>query len=282
MKATKPNKMGFTLLELLIVILIIGLLSAISIPMYKKAVEKSKVSDALSTMQAVSKSEHGWYLVRNNYTKDFANLDIDLYDKDGNKADNDTLEGINYTYELLDSGILATRTNGEYSIYQDYDTKQIMCTPGTHYICEDLGAFTKESCGKVGMSWANTNSTCYVNEEARCNGLYPDDNLWHKDEEFCGYLGENGKTLNEGMECRPTESGTCEHSIINAGGVCKGAGNNWGCAFSRINEGGVCIFSGADQCRASQYVGGTECCCGGHHCTESWRCENIGISCDGI
>ena len=60
-KQKAVNKSGFTLMELLIVVVIIGLLSAIALPMYKKAVERSRASDALTTMQAVAKSEHDWY-----------------------------------------------------------------------------------------------------------------------------------------------------------------------------------------------------------------------------
>lgn len=255
-KENDVNKSGFTLIEILIVVLIIGLLVSIAVPGYRKAVEKSKVTGALNTMQAVAKSEHGWYLVKNNYTKDFANLDIDLYDKDGNKAEDEILQGINYTYELLDTGILATRTNGEYSIYQDYDTKQIMCTPGTHFICDNLGAFTKEPCEKVGLAWANTNSTCYANEEARCKGLY-DDSMWKDTDEICGYKQANGKEINEGMICIGSDN-KCRNSIVNSGGECR-AGTGWrGCEGSTINAGGQCVATGARSCNNLTLSGG-EC-----------------------
>ena len=47
----KSNKKGFTLLELLVVVLIIGILAGIALPQYKRSVEKAKVAQALVTLK---------------------------------------------------------------------------------------------------------------------------------------------------------------------------------------------------------------------------------------
>lgn len=49
------QKHGFTLLELLVVVLILGILSAIALPQYRKAVEKSRAAEAVLLLNYMHK-----------------------------------------------------------------------------------------------------------------------------------------------------------------------------------------------------------------------------------
>ena len=55
-------KKGFTLIELLVVVLIIGILSAVAMPQYTLAVEKARLTEAISIMKHVHNAMQVRYL----------------------------------------------------------------------------------------------------------------------------------------------------------------------------------------------------------------------------
>ncbi len=75
-------KKGFTLIELLVVVLIIGILSAIALPQYQKAVTKAKFTDILIRTRTLAKAQNIYYLANNEFSSDYAALDIDLVPND--------------------------------------------------------------------------------------------------------------------------------------------------------------------------------------------------------
>ena len=67
---------GFTLIELLVVVLIIGILAAMALPQYFKAVERSRMTEAVTLMDSVVKAQRRKFMQTNRYAETFEGLDV--------------------------------------------------------------------------------------------------------------------------------------------------------------------------------------------------------------
>ena len=76
-KNYRKNK-GFTLLELLVVVLIIGVLASIALPQYRKAVGKAELAQVISATKVIQNAEERFYLTNGSYTNNLNQLDINL------------------------------------------------------------------------------------------------------------------------------------------------------------------------------------------------------------
>ena len=69
---------GFTLLELLVVVLIIGILAGIALPQYRRAVDKTRFSTMMNIAKALAEANERFYMTHDIYSTNFYELDINI------------------------------------------------------------------------------------------------------------------------------------------------------------------------------------------------------------
>ena len=67
--------LGFTLVELMIVVAILLILARIALIKYSAAIEKARSAEAYAVLSDIAASESGYYTENNAYTSTWANLD---------------------------------------------------------------------------------------------------------------------------------------------------------------------------------------------------------------
>lgn len=71
-------KKGFTLIEMLIVVLIIGILAAIALPQYQVARDKAKFATIKDAARVLKEANERYYLMYQKYTGEIDDLDVSL------------------------------------------------------------------------------------------------------------------------------------------------------------------------------------------------------------
>jgi len=72
------NKQAFTLIELLVVVLIIGILAAVALPQYQRAVEKSRATQAFTIVKSLAEAQERYFLANGEYATSFDSFDIEI------------------------------------------------------------------------------------------------------------------------------------------------------------------------------------------------------------
>ena len=134
---SKRNTQGFTLLEIIIVIIIVGVLASLALPRFFKTVEYSRGTEALTSLNAIRQSMERCYLQRNDYTNcnSFGNLDLE---------DPATSPNNHFTYAFTAAGlnsftITATRNTRDGGVVTD---TVVLANDGTIITRSGTGAFS--------------------------------------------------------------------------------------------------------------------------------------------
>ena len=74
----KSKQSGFTLVELAIVIVIIGVLASFGVPRFRDAVERSKAGESLNYLSAVRAAQERFHAREGTYADQMSDLDISI------------------------------------------------------------------------------------------------------------------------------------------------------------------------------------------------------------
>ena len=150
-------KKGFTLTELLVVVLIIGILSSVALPQYMKSVEKARATEAIELLGTLVRAETAYFLSNDTYTKNLSELGIVLPGIDS--TDQSVANTNNFQFEVLtaNSNVVVAYANRT-SVSDPYNIWMIMDNEGKFDMCckADAPDGTETECDTA----TATNETC--------------------------------------------------------------------------------------------------------------------------
>lgn len=150
-RAGCPIKSGFTLIEMLIVVLIVAILAAIALPQYNTSVERAKMTEAVTLTKQIAEANRRYYLATGVYAGSIAELDIDIPGEDYTYNGNIRKQTKNfiYTAAIYDgSGYLALAQRipfaQKYLLFVHNDNDKIHCT-----IYDNINDIQRKLCTQI-------------------------------------------------------------------------------------------------------------------------------------
>lgn len=228
------RKRGFTLVEILAVVIILGILAAISVPTYTRLIRRSRVADGLNVLELLASAQDKYYVLHGVYATELERLNIPLYNIHiTDTPPYTTIETVNFNYnkgqDKTSNCLFAESRNARmvYTLVKNYKTKATVgclgesCRELTDYVgpVEDLDKLcpagqeecklTNEICIDQGFAGKHPDK-CECLPKDNPTGCTPeDDTPWFATGGKCTYPAEPSAPIEE----------TC--GIIKARKVCN-------------------------------------------------------------
>lgn len=134
-------KKGFTLTELLVVVLIIGILSSAALPKYRRAVERAEMMEALTQGKTIYDSAVRYKSANGDAPTSFTQLDAILTGV--NNSTGSAFQEGRFIYELHQNLVSVTKDDGSYKLDMLFPQHKdngvfapIYCCPSTAWVCK--------------------------------------------------------------------------------------------------------------------------------------------------
>ena len=235
----KNIKLGFTLLEVLVVVVIIATLASIAVPQYQKAVYKSRFRTLMSIARGINQGNEDFYLTNGHYATDISSLMITGANEYPDGTSIQLATDDKYSYVLVKRDNL----NNNYVMYQARSNQY-----PSNIHCE-----AKKDDSKAAWLCAEALGGIKVSRGSLTKGY---DTYILKGNESDGvlavtYTNESNLMLANGDVCEGTQEGSCTNLTVE-GATCTGNGKD-ACSNSTY-EGSTCEGNQATACSNSSFT----------------------------
>ena len=97
----KKQKKGFTLVELIIAVIIVGILSLVSIPIYRYNIEKARFTEAITMLRAIADANTLYYIEYGVWCKDIRALGVKIDGKEIKENNYYRIKNDNFIYACI-------------------------------------------------------------------------------------------------------------------------------------------------------------------------------------
>lgn len=152
------NKKGFTLVEMLTVVLIVAVLMGVALPNYTRSIERSRATEAMTSIKTLNDAIYAYFAQRDTCPDKYTKLTVKI---PGNQSSDTVLTTKNFKYTLNGApsvvagtscnGVLAERIYGgsfNYKIWNPYSGSHALAcyadaaNTKSIAICDSLDIYT--------------------------------------------------------------------------------------------------------------------------------------------